>query len=224
MNNAASTMETAMARPRGRLAIVIGVGLILIVVAALAAFLIGRSLQPYSLYASELDPPRPAADFTFLSSDTEQPSSLSDFRGKVVLLYFGYTTCPDVCPATLSDMKQVFELLGKKTEDVQFLWVTVDPDRDTPEKMEDYIRHFNTEFLGLIPPSAEELARVADAYNVYYERYDYGSEAGYLMDHTGSVALIDTVGTWRGVISFNADPKEIAADVEYLLKEAQRSK
>lgn len=224
MSIAGKEMEATQAKPRGRLGMIIGIGLILIVVAAVAAYLLGQSLRPYNLRAAELDPPRPATDFTLISSRTEQPVSLSDFRGKVVLLYFGYTTCPDVCPSTLSDFKEVYEILGKKTEKVQFLWVTVDPERDTAEKMEDYISHFNSEFMGLIPQSAEELAQVAGAYDIYYKRHDYGSGAGYLMDHTGSVALIDDEGMWRAIISFNAVPEEIAADIEYLVKEADNKK
>ncbi|HFD40739.1 MAG TPA: SCO family protein [Anaerolineae bacterium] len=204
-----------------RWGLIVGLGLVLIVVLAGAAFALGRALRPYNLHAVELDPPKPATDFTFISSRTGQPVSLSDFRGKVVLLYFGYTTCPDVCPATLTDYKRVYEILGDKTKDVQFLWVTVDPERDTPEKMEDYVSHFNSEFLGLIPPSAEDLARVAAAYNVYYERHDYGSGAGYLMDHTATVALIDPQGMWRAIIPFQADPQETADDIEYLIKEAR---
>jgi protein SCO1/2 len=222
MSTGERALEATGAEPQRRLGTVIGVGLILIVIAAVSAFLLGQALRPYNLKAAELEPARVAPDFSLLSTRTEQPVSLGDFRGKVVLLYFGYTTCPDVCPSTLSDVTRAYEILGDKTQDVQFLWVTVDPERDTPEKMEDYISHFNTEFMGLIPSSAEELAQVASDYNIYYERIDYGSGAGYLMDHTGSVALIDADGMWRAIISFNAVPEDIAADVGYLVKEAKR--
>lgn len=212
-------IETQVARPKVRLGTVIGVGLVLVVVAGVVSFLVGRSLRPHSLYATELDPPLPATDFTLIASRTGEPVNLSDFRGKVVLLYFGYTTCPDVCPATLRDYTQAYEILGKQAGDVQFLWVTVDPDRDTPEKMEDYVSHFNSEFLGLIPPSAEDLAAVAAAYNVHYQRHDYGSGAGYLMDHTASVRLIDREGKWRAVIPFEATAEDIASDLSYYVNE-----
>ena len=217
MSTVEGTAEEKSARSMGRLGIVIGVGLVLVIAAAVGAFLIGRSLQPYDMHATELEVPVPVTDFTFISSRTGQPVSLSDFRGKVVLLYFGYTTCPDVCPATLTDYRDAYEILGKQTKDVQFLWVTVDPERDTPEKMEDYISHFNTEFMGLIPPTAEDLARVAEAYTIYYKRHDVGSATGYLMDHTASVALIDADGMKRAVINFDAPPQEIADDVKYLI-------
>jgi protein SCO1/2 len=213
--------KTSATKPRLRLGTVIAVGLALIVIAGVAAFFVGRSLQPYSLRATELDPPLPAAEFTFTSTRSSQPVSLSDFQGKTVLLYFGYATCPDVCPATLRDYAQAYEILGEKTKELQFLWVTVDPERDTPEKMEDYISHFNSEFLGLIPPSAEELARVAADYNIYYARQDYGSGAGYLMDHTASVAVIDGDGMRRAIIPFGATAEEIAADLEYLIREGR---
>jgi len=200
-----------------RLVVIIAVALALAVLLGAGAYLLGRSLRPRDLYVTELVPPVPATDFTFTSSRSGGPASLSDFRGKIVLLYFGYTTCPDACPTTLADFSQVYEMLGDKTGHLQFLWLSVDPERDTPEKMEDYISHFNPEFMGLVPTSVEELERVAAAYHIYYERIDYGSEVGYLMDHTTSVTLIDEQGVWRGIYSFDAPPEEIAADLEYLV-------
>lgn len=217
MSTIESAPEATAAKPRSRLGIVIGVGLVVLIVTAGIAFLAGRLLQPYNMHATVLEPPLPTTDFTFISSRTGELVSLSDFRGKVVLLYFGFTTCPDVCPATLSDYRDAYEILGKKTEDVQFLWVTVDPERDTPEKMEDYISHFDTEFMGLIPPTPEDLAKVAAAYSIYYQRHDVGSATGYLMDHTASVALIDADGLRRAIINFDAPAEEIAADVEYMI-------
>jgi len=136
------------------------------------------------------------------------------------LLYFGYTTCPDVCPASLSHYTESYELLSQKTKDkVQFLWITVDPERDTPEAMENYVSHFSPEFmLGLIPRSPEELQAVADAYHTYYEKVDYGSQVGYLMDHSAGVILIDLEGKKRLIYSFNTPPEDVASDLEYLVK------
>ena len=155
-----------------------------------------------------------------ISSRTEQPVSLSDFRGKFVLLYFGYTTCPDVCPTSLAHYTKTYKMLSPRDrEHVQFLWITVDPERDSPEIMEDYISHFSPKFmLGLIPHSPEELAAVAQAYSAYYEKIDYGSEAGYLMDHSAGVVVIDPEGMWRMMYSFNTRPEDPAADLEYLIK------
>jgi cytochrome oxidase Cu insertion factor (SCO1/SenC/PrrC family) len=90
--------------------------------------------------------------------------------------------------------------------------------------MEDYVLHFDPSFLGLVPRNAQELERVTSAYNIYYERIDYGSEVGYLMDHTTSVTLIDERGVWRGIYSFDAPPEEIAADLKYLVGQMKKGR
>ncbi len=108
-------------------------------------------------------------------------------------------------------------LLGSKAKDVQFLWITVDPERDSPEKMEDYVKHFHPDFLGLTPRSKEETFAVATQYGIFYEKHEYGSEAGYLMDHTATITLIDQNGYVRVVYPFGTSPKDLATDLEYLL-------
>lgn len=182
--------------------------------------MLGRALRPYHIQGLQLEPPMPITDFTMISSRTGQPVRLSDFNDKFVLVYFGYTTCPDVCPASLSAYKKSYNMLSSRArENVQFLWITVDPDRDTPAVMEEYVSHFVPQFmLGLIPQSPEELAQTAKTFGVHYEKVDYGSQAGYLMDHSASVALIDPQGQWRIVYSFETPPENVAADLEYLVK------
>ncbi len=195
-------------------------GLLLIVIVGIAAYFVGRLLRPYHIKGQQFEPV-PAYDFTMISSRTQEPISLSDFYGKkFTLIYFGYTTCPDVCPASLSAYSKSYDLLSKKAKDkVQFLWITVDPDRDTPAKMEDYINHFRPDFmLGMIPRSDEELKEVANAYSAYYEKIDTGSEAGYLMDHSAGVVLVDAKGIKRLIYSFNTSPEDVASDLEYLIK------
>ncbi len=195
-------------------------GLLLIIIVGIAAYFVGRSLRPYHIKGQQFEPV-PAYDFTMLSSRTQKPTSLSDFYGKkFTLIYFGYTTCPDVCPASLSAYSKTYDLLSKKAKDkVQFLWITVDPDRDTPEKMEDYISHFRPDFmLGMIPRSPEDLKATANAYSAYYEKIDTGSEAGYLMDHSAGVVLVDPKGIKRLIYSFNTSPEDVASDLEYLIK------
>lgn len=195
-------------------------GLLLAVVMGTSAYLIGRALRPYSIQGLQLEPPLPVPDFTMISSRTGQPVSLSDFRGKFVLVYFGYTTCPDVCPASLSAYKKTYSMLSNQAKNnVQFLWITVDPDRDTPEILEEYISHFSPEFmLGLIPRTPAELAATAKTFGAHYEKVDYGSEAGYLMDHSAAVALVDPQGNWRIVYAFETPPENVAADLDYLIK------
>ena len=104
-------------------------------------------LRPHTFYGTVLQSPDKAPDFALDSVLGE--ISLEDFKGKIVMLYFGYTFCPDVCPATLAEVSTALNLLGKDAEDVQFIMISVDPLRDTPEKLDEYVTHFNSSFLGV---------------------------------------------------------------------------
>lgn len=187
---------------------------VLVLVAVLA--LVGWRYRPYSFHGMVMKSAELAPNFTLASSRTGETVQLRDFEGQIVLLYFGYTTCPDVCPATLADVAEAFEMIGKKSDQVQFLWITVDPERDTPEMMEDYVQHFHPDFLGLVPRSAEETLAVATQYGIYYERKDYGSATGYLMDHTATITMIDKEGYVRVVYPFGTTPEDLAADLNYV--------
>jgi len=194
----------------------------LIIIAVVALILtilcsIGWRYRPYAFHGMVMASAEPAPNFTLTSSRTGEPISLRDFEGKVVLIYFGYTTCPDVCPATLSDIAESLDLLGRKANQVQMLWITVDPERDTPEIMEDYVKHFHPDFLGLTPRTAEETFSVASQYGIYYEKQYYGSEAGYLMDHTATVILVDKESKIRVIYPFGTTPEDMAADLKYIL-------
>ena len=116
--------------------------------------------------------------------------SLEDFRNKVVLIYFGYTFCPDVCPITLSNLKLLMLDLGEKTKDVQVIFISIDPERDTYEKLNDYVPYFHPTFIGLTG-SEEDIATVAKKYQTFYLKQKVESEAGYLMAHTDVVILVD---------------------------------
>ncbi len=190
----------------------------IVVVVALVALgnLIWR-YRPYKFHGKVISSAEYAPNFTLTSSRTGEPISLTDFEGKIVLLYFGYTTCPDVCPATLNDVAAALNMLGDQAKNVQFLWITVDPERDSPEKMEDYVKHFHPDFLGLTPRSEEETFAVATQYGIFYEKHYYGSEAGYLMDHTATITLVDQNGSVRVIYPFGTLPEDLAADLEYQL-------
>lgn len=172
--------------------------------------------QPHQFSGAVIQSPTAAPDFT-LSSDTG-PVSLSDYRGKLVALYFGYTFCPDICPTTLQDVADAIEILddGDAT-DVQLIFVTVDPARDTAERLGEYVRHFDESFLG-VTGTEEEIGSVATLYGIYY-RAGEGSEAtGYLMEHTATLLVIDREGNLKEVIPFGVDSDGIAADLEYMLR------
>ena len=145
-------------------------------------------LRPHVFHGMVMQSPDPAPDFT-LTAHTGQPVSLSDFRGKLVLLYFGYTFCPDVCPTTLVELAKAVNLLGRKAEQVQVVMISVDPARDTPEKLAEYVTHFHPSFLGMTG-TPDEIAAVAALYGIFYEKQEGTEATGYLVDHTATVTVI----------------------------------
>ncbi len=177
--------------------------------------LIGILFKPYAFHGMVLQSPERATNFT-LTSHMGQSISLSDFKGQIVLLYFGYTTCPDVCPTTLAELKQARQLLGKRSDEVQVLMVTVDPERDTVPILADYITHFDPSFIGLTG-TPEEIAEVATYYGVFYERQESESALGYLVDHSATVMVIDRDGYLRLIYPYGTSSEDIAADLDYML-------
>lgn len=117
--------------------------------------------------------------------------SLSDFKGKVVVLFFGYTHCPEVCPTTLADLAQVMRKLGEGAKEVQVLFVTLDPERDTPEVLGKYVPYFDSSFMGLYG-DAQATAQAAKAFAVHYEKH--ADKNGYTLDHSDSTFLIGKEG------------------------------
>ncbi len=170
----------------------------------------------YQYQGVVIDPPAQAADFT-LTDQHGQPFRLSEQRGKVVLIYFGYTNCPDVCPITLSDYKRIKAGLGKQAGQVQFVFITVDPERDTVSRLNTYLVNFDPGFIGLTGDRAT-LEPVWKAYGVYQQKQDVGSQAGYLVDHTSRIYAIDPQGNWRVNYPFGMETDKIVNDVRHLLK------
>jgi protein SCO1/2 len=171
--------------------------------------------RPYTFRGSLIDPPVPAADFE-LTDQNDQPFRLSDQKGQIVLLFFGYTHCPDVCPLTLSHFKQIKAELGDQADQVRFVFVTVDPERDTAAALNEYLPNFDSQIVGLTG-SMESLEGVWKAYGVYRAKQEVGSAAGYLMDHTARTYLIDQQGNWRLTYPFEMGKDEILQDVLHLL-------
>ena len=143
--------------------------------------------------------------------------SLEDFRNKVVLIYFGYTFCPDVCPITLSNLKMLMLSLEEKAEDVQVIFISIDPERDTFQKLKDYVPYFHTTFIGLTGSEAE-LASVAKKYQTFYLKQKVESEAGYLMAHSDVVILVDQNGRFRGRYKSKYDLDKLTTDIRWLLE------
>lgn len=185
-------------------------------------FLAVRFLLTGALWGAEsyngivLQSPQPAAGFTLVGPDN-QPVSLGDYRGKVVLLYFGYTFCPDACPATMSVLKQVRQELGRRASDVQVLMISVDPERDTPQHLAAYMQGFDPTFIGL-SGDLEDISAVATGYGIFFEKHEGTPATGYLVDHTASVTAIDRDGYVRLVFPFDMPAADIAEDVRRLLR------
>jgi len=142
---------------------------------------------------------------------------LEDFRNKIVLIYFGYTFCPDVCPITLSNLKLLMLGLEEKAEDVQVIFISIDPERDTNEKLKDYVPYFHPTFIGLTGSEAE-IAALAKKYQTFYLKQKVESEAGYLMAHTDVVIIVDQNGRYRGRYKSKFDLDKLKTDIHSLLE------
>ncbi len=169
----------------------------------------------YAFQGTELEPPNPAPALD-LTDQSGQPFSLDQLEGKAVLLFFGFTNCPDVCPLTLSDFGAVRAELGEQAEDVAVVFVTVDPARDTPERMAEYLQFFDASYIGLTGTD-EQIAAAAQGYGVYYQAQESDSTLGYLVDHTAGSFVIDPDGNYRLLYAYGTDPAIIAEDVRHLL-------
>jgi protein SCO1/2 len=144
--------------------------------------------------------------------------TLETFRGKLVVLFFGYTHCPDVCPTTLSDMAQAFKLMGPDASGkIQVLFASVDPERDTPETLKAYVPYFHESFLGLYG-TPEEVARAANEFKVVYRKHVEPGATGYLVDHSAGSYVLDGQGRLRLYLPFAHPPQDIAQDLNTLLR------
>lgn len=186
---------------------------LLIAAVAAGAFLFSK---PDTFRGTAYVEPYPIASEIQLTRADGTPFRLSELRGKVVLLFFGYTSCPDVCPTTMAELRQALEKVGAKADQVQVIYVTVDPQRDTPERVQEYVNHFNPNFIGL-SGSESELAKVWNDYGIFREIVDGTSAAGYLVNHTARVTMIDQQGNLRVSFPFDTPLEDIVHDLELLL-------
>jgi protein SCO1/2 len=145
-----------------------------------------------------------------------QRRTLADFHGKVVALFFGYTHCPDVCPTTLGELALTLKKLGKDAEKVQVLFVTLDPARDTPAVLAQYVPSFNPAFIGLTGSEAE-VGQTAKTFKVFYQRQESSSKAGYFLDHSANTFVFDPQGRLRLMYGFGVGVEPILHDFKQLL-------
>lgn len=193
-----------------------------------AALLLAAALLAVGVVAARLAaplvapwPPLPVLDalgggFT-LPSTLGRDTALAEFRGRLVLLNFGFASCPDVCPTVLSRIREALLALGEDAGEVQPVFVTIDPERDTLEKLKPYVAHFHPAFVGM-SGSPQATRAVAALYRVYYEREE-DPQLGYGFAHSDQVYLLDREGRVRATFANTATPAEIAATLRRLLAE-----
>ena len=156
-----------------------------------------------------------AKDFA-LTDHTGKPRTMADFRGKVVVMFFGFTQCPDVCPTTMAEMAGVMKTLGPKADQVQVLFVTVDPERDTQPLLAQYVPTFDPRFIGLYG-TLEQTAAVAKEFKIFYAKVPGTDAANYSVDHTAASYIFDKNGKVRLMVPHAKGQAAIVHDIQQLL-------
>lgn len=152
-----------------------------------------------------------------LADQNGTPRSLADFQGKLVTLFFGYLHCPDVCPTTLADLAAARKLLGADADKLQVIFVTLDPERDTPELLRPYLAQFDPSFLALRGDAAAT-AQIARDFKIHYAK-NPGKDGRYTLDHSTGTFVFDKQGRIRLLLAYGTQPEAIAADLKTLLKQ-----
>jgi protein SCO1/2 len=171
----------------------------------------------YEYKGATIDPPKPITDFTLPAHDGSQ-FRLSEHQDGLLLVYFGYTYCPDVCPATMYQIKRAMEELGDQADAVQVVMITVDPERDTIEQIGNYVTNFNDRFLGLRTTDLETLDAILTDFGAYYtieEPEDGGND--YSVSHTAAVFVLDSSGMVE-IFSYGTMGEDMASDLKHLLR------
>ncbi len=157
-----------------------------------------------------------ARDFA-LTDHNGKPRSLADFKGRAVLVFFGYTQCPDVCPTTMAEMAAVMRQLGKQADDLQVLFITLDPARDSQQLLSQYVPAFDRRFLGLYGDAAAT-AKVAKEFKVFCQKVPGKDPANYTIDHTAGSYVFDRQGRVRLFVRHGQGPAPIVHDIKLLLQ------
>lgn len=148
-----------------------------------------------------------------------QARHLTDFAGKVVVLFFGYTQCPDVCPSTMTDMAEIKKALGADGDRLQVIFVTVDPERDTPELLKAYMQNFDPSFVALVP-TMQQLPELTRDFKIYYKKVEGTTPTSYSMDHSAGSYIFDTKGQLRLFTRYGSPKEALIKDIQTLLKPA----
>jgi protein SCO1 len=187
---------------------------VLSLLAACAALAACKESKP-SFNAIDISGADYAKGFTLPDADGKM-RTLADFKGKVVAMFFGYTQCPDVCPTTMAELVEARKLLGPDGDKVQVVFVTLDPERDTPAVLKAYVSNFDPSFVALVPTPAQ-LEQVARDYKVYYKKAEGTTPTSYTMDHSAATYIYDREGQLRLYARYGSGPQVLAADIKKLL-------
>jgi len=215
----------SMAERRGSRAMfkAAGLGLSWLLPLALAALLsgcgkpTGMDAAPLVLKGVDLSGANYARELALPDQDGRM-RSLAEFKGKVLVLFFGYTQCPEVCPTTMAELAQVKKSLGPQGDSVQGIFVTLDPERDTPEILKRYVANFDPTFVALHGTPAQTQA-AAKEFKVYYAKVPGKTAGSYTLDHTAASFVFDKQGRVRVFERYGADPQDVAADLKALINE-----
>lgn len=181
----------------------------------IAALFVTQTLLPPRMNGSAIDPPLAVEDFTLHSVDGSV--SLGDFRGKYVILYFGYTSCPDICPDSLAKFREALSKLGERAGDFQVIFISVDPSRDSVEYCDVYAKRFSPDFIG-ITGSEAEIESVTKALGIFYQLNEPDDGGFYTVDHTASALILDREGNLIMTWPYGLTPDQMEDDLRVLLR------
>ena len=184
-------------------------------IAVFLAVALASCTEPVKFNSVDITGANYARDFA-LTDHNGKARTLADFKGKVVVLFFGFTQCPDVCPTTLADMAQVKNRLGKKADELQVLLVTLDPQRDTPAVLSQYVPGFDPTFIGLTG-TPEEIAKTAKEFKVFYQKVAGKTATSYSLDHTAASYVFDREGRVRLFVRYGTEVDKTVSDLNLLM-------
>jgi protein SCO1/2 len=194
--------------------ILFGIAILVGLIAVVGAFFL---TGPYAYQGSLIDPPVQAKDFSLIDQNGGT-FRLSDQQGKVLMIFFGYTNCPDECPATLAEFKGLISQLGDAAQQVRFVFITVDPERDTQERLQEYLGNFDPSIIGLTG-NLTDLKKVWNDYGIYQEEILSEDTSNYSVGHTNRIYAIDVHGNLRLTYPFGIDQDKILQDLVHLSRE-----
>jgi len=180
------------------------------------ALLVACTPNPPAFRNTDLTGATFARGFDLTDHDGRQ-RTLVDFRGKVVVVFFGYTSCPDICPTTMARLAETMKALGEDAGRVQVLFITLDPERDSAERLKNFVPWFHPSFLGLRGDAAQ-IKAVTEEFRVFGARKQVGGELGYVIDHSTGAYVFDPAGRIRLYVKDSASVEDVAADIRLLLR------